>query len=233
MYHSITIGDKNTWDDWHLIPESRPLFNPPSVKYNYVEIPGGDGILDLTTAMTGKPLYNNRSGSWSFIVQNGFADWAMLYSEIMVYLQGQKMQAILEDDPQYYYEGRFSVNQWKSDPNWSKIVIDYNVSPYKKYNVDSLNWLWDTFSFETGVIRNYKNLIVSGSLNVVVIGDVMDSIPVIISSASGMKVAYDGVTYTLNKGANQIRDLIIRSGENPLLFTGNGKITISMIGGRL
>ena len=28
MYHSITIGDKNTWDDWHLIPATRPLFHP-------------------------------------------------------------------------------------------------------------------------------------------------------------------------------------------------------------
>lgn len=22
MYHSITIGDKNTWDDWKMIPSS-------------------------------------------------------------------------------------------------------------------------------------------------------------------------------------------------------------------
>ena len=48
MYHSITIGDKNTWDDWHLIPATRPLFNPPTVKENMVNIPGGDGVLDLT-----------------------------------------------------------------------------------------------------------------------------------------------------------------------------------------
>lgn len=115
MYHSITIGDKNTWDDWHLIPTSRPLFNPPTVKSNLVEIPGGDGTLDLTTALTGRPTYNNRTGSWTFIVQNGFKDWSALYSEIMVYLHGQKFKAILEDDPAYYYEGRFSVNQWKSD----------------------------------------------------------------------------------------------------------------------
>ncbi len=44
MYHSITIGNKNTWDDWHLIPATRPLFNPPTVKTNMVNIPGGDGI---------------------------------------------------------------------------------------------------------------------------------------------------------------------------------------------
>ena len=86
MYHSITIGDKNTWDDWHLIPTTRPLFNPPTVKTNIIDIPGGDGVLDLTTALAGRPTYNNRTGSWTFIVQNGFKDWTALYSEIMVYL---------------------------------------------------------------------------------------------------------------------------------------------------
>lgn len=155
MYHSITIGDKNTWDDWHLIPASRPLFNPPSVKTNYVDIPGGDGMLDLTTALTGHPTYSNRTGSWTFYVQNGFKDWTALYSEIMVYLHGQHLKAVLEDDPAYYYEGRFSVNQWKSDPQWSQIVIDYNVGPYKKEigNTGS-DWLWDPFNFETGIIRS-------------------------------------------------------------------------------
>lgn len=234
MYHSITIGDKNTWDDWHLIPASRPLFNPPSVKTNIVDIPGGDGVLDLTTALAGRPTYNNRTGSWTFYVQNGFKDWSALYSEIMVYLHGQQYRAVLEDDPTYYYEGRFAVNQWKSDQQWSQIVIDYNVGPYKKEAADEgQNWLWDTFNFETGVIRNYKNLSVLTSLTVVVIGDMMESIPVIICSASGMSVEYNGTSYSLAKGANTIGDIVLHSGENALTFHGSGIVTIENTGGRL
>lgn len=234
MYHSITIGDKNTWDDWHLILTTRPLFNPPTVKTNLIDIPGGDGALDLTTALSGRPTYNNRTGSWTFIVQNGFKGWTALYSEIMVYLHGQKFKAVLEDDPAYYYEGRFSVNQWKSEKNWSQIVIDYNVQPYKKEisNTGS-DWLWDPFNFETGVIRNYKNLSVLTSLTVIVEGDMMDSIPVIICSASGMKVEYEGVTYNLSKGPNTISDLVLHTGENTLIFTGSGTVTIENTGGRL
>lgn len=132
MYHSITFGTKNTWDDWHLIPTSRPLFNPPSVKTNLIEIPGGDGALDLTTALAGRPLYKNRTGSLEFYVDNNFLDWTVLYSEIMVYLHGQKMRAVLEDDPSYYYEGRFAINAWKSNKERSSLVIDYDVNPYKK-----------------------------------------------------------------------------------------------------
>ena len=234
MYHSITIGDKNTWDDWHLIPATRPLFNPPTVKENMVNIPGGDGVLDLTASLAGRPTYNNRTGSWIFYVQNGFKDWSTLYSEIMVYLHGQTFKAILEDDPAYFYEGRFSVNQWKSDKDYSQIEINYNVGPYKKeVNNTGSDWLWDPFNFETGIIRNYKNLSVLMTLTVVVEGDIMDSIPVIIASASGMQVTYEGNTYNLAKGANTIPQIVLHSGENTLVFTGQGTITIENTGGRL
>ena len=234
MYHSIRIGVKNTWDDWHLIPATRPLFNPPTVKENMVNIPGGDGVLDLTASLAGRPTYNNRTGSWTFYVQNGFKDWSVLYSEIMVYLHGQTFKAILEDDPAYFYDGRFSVNQWKSDKDYSQIVINYNVGPYKKeINNTGSDWLWDPFNFETGIIRNYKNLSVLTSLTVVVEGDMMDSVPIIIASVSGMQVTYEGKTYSLSKGANTIPQIVLHSGENTLIFAGQGTITIENTGGRL
>lgn len=232
-YHSITIGNKNTWDDWHLIPSSRPLVNPPPVKTAYVEIPGGDGILDLTTAMTGKPMFSNRTGSWEFYVENGFKGWTALYSEIMAYLHGQQLRAVLDDDTMYYYEGRFAVNQWRSDPAQSKIIIDYNVAPYKKYvNIDE-DWLWDPFNFETGVIRYYKNLPVSGTLNIVVIGDIMDVVPTITSTVDGMKVTFNGTTYTLRRGSQIIEGIVIQEGDNPFTFTGRGTVSIQFVGGTL
>ena len=131
MYHSITFGNMNTWDDWHLVPSTRPVFNPPSLKKKTLEIPGGNGVIDLSESLTGYPLYNNREGSLEFIVMNDYKSWEEAYSDIMDYLHGQYMQAFLEDDPEYYYEGRFKVNSWKSDSKWSLITIDYSLAPYK------------------------------------------------------------------------------------------------------
>lgn len=234
MYHSITFGTKNTWDDWHLIPTSRPVFNPPSVKTNLIEIPGGDGALDLTNVLAGRPLYKNRTGSIEFYADNDFQDWAVLYSEIMVYLHGQKMRAVLEDDPNYYYEGRFAVNAWKSNKDRSSITIDYDVNPYKKdiLGTDE-EWIWDTFNFETGIIRYYKDLPVSGSLEVTVIVDMMPVSPTITTSAAGMTVTYSGETYELSKGVNHIPEIVLFQGLNVLTFTGSGTVTVGQIGGRL
>lgn len=245
-YHSITIGtnqlasSRNTWDDWFLIPSPRPLVNPPPVKTSYVEIPGGDGILDLTTAMTGKPMYSNRTGSWEFYVENGHKGWSALYSEIMDYLHGEKMICILDDDPMYYYEGRFSVNQWRSDPAQSMIVIDYNLAPYKRFSASDENWLWDPFNFETGVIRYYRNLPVWGSMSITVIGDRMDVIPVItvandytVTPQPGMSVNFNGVTYRLQQGANYNDSIVITEGDNPFTFYGYGIVSFQIVGGIL
>lgn len=72
MYHSINIGEKNTWTDWHLIPSSRPYIEMPTIKEKSVEIPGRNGVIDLTTFLTGSPTYGNRKGSWEFYVANEF-----------------------------------------------------------------------------------------------------------------------------------------------------------------
>lgn len=248
MYHSITfnqgydseerpINERNTWDSWHLIPASRPLVNPAPAKTTFVEIPGADGTLDLTTAMTGRPMYGDRTGSWSFYVENGFKDWSNLYSEIMNYLQGKKYQARLEDDYGYYYEGRFWVNEWRSDPARSMITISYEVGPYKMYEgAESGKWLWDPFYFgdhdvpsdRGDEIKNYKNLIATAAqpLTVTVTGGRMDTIPSItvtrMSSAYNPRVTmtFKGITYSLsNDVPNIIDDVVVTSGDNVFTFT--------------
>ena len=164
MYHSITFGDKNTWDDWHLIPSSRPHIAPPQPKISTVEVPGRNGTVDLTETLTGTPTYEDRSGSFQFIVANDYWDWTVAYSTIMEYLHGQKMRIVLEDDPGFYYEGRFSVNQWASGKTNSSITIDYVIYPYKHslYDYSSENWEWDTFNFDTDILRYYNDLVVNG-----------------------------------------------------------------------
>ena len=72
MYHSINFGNKNTWDDWKIVPASRPVFKSPALKKKTIEIPGADGFIDLSESLTGYPVYSNREGSFEFVVMNDF-----------------------------------------------------------------------------------------------------------------------------------------------------------------
>ena len=138
MYHSVTFGDKNTWDDYHLIPLTRPVFNPPTQKTNLIDIPGADGSLDLSNALTGYPVYDNRQGSMEFAVDNDFKEWTVAFSDILNHVHGRTLDVFLEDDPNFIYKGRFAVNVWKSDKDRSSIVIDYVVNPYKVSKLSSI-----------------------------------------------------------------------------------------------
>lgn len=135
--HSLTffngVTKKNTYDDWHLVPESRPLVVPPTPKTKYLDVPGADGQLDLSEALTDHPVFNNRDGEWSFYVLNGFGEWYDRYSAIMTFLQGRSLKVILNDDPTRYWSGRFYVSKWDSSGSegYSKITFNYHLNPYK------------------------------------------------------------------------------------------------------
>ena len=76
MYHSITIGDKNTWDDWKMIPVSRPVVAPPVEKILSVDVPGRDGTTYLSKSLTGYPVFKAREGSWEFYLDTD--EWLSL-----------------------------------------------------------------------------------------------------------------------------------------------------------
>lgn len=150
MKHSITFTDiysepewdtsgrrfirgVNTWDDWHLIPTSRPEIAPPEVYTNYVDLPGATGKLDLSEYLTGGPCYKNRSGSFDFYVENGYGLWIDRYNEMTAFIHGKRLYMALLDEPEYYYKGRFKLEKYSSDgrSNWSTVTISYDLEPYK------------------------------------------------------------------------------------------------------
>lgn len=250
MYHSLTFksatnGEKNTWKDWNLIPTSRPVINPPEIKENYLDIPGTDGLVDLSDTF-GRIMYGNRKGSIEFAIQNDRFEWYVLYTDIMEYLHGSVLEATLEDDPGYYYKGRWNVNNWKSDSWYSLITLDYNLKPYKIENISTLErWLWDPFSFIDGIARDYtlyNNVTVSGSKNIRLVTNNRSVEPLTITLTSGtltLTVTYtkSGATYgspvELKTGKN-VTSLYPLLGDYTLKFTGNGVIkSIEYIGGRL
>ena len=253
MYHSVTFGDKNTWDDWRLVPSSRPLFNPPAQKVKTLDIPGGDGLIDLSQALTGYPVFQNRTGSMEFVVLNGFKPWQIAYSDILDYLHGQTMRAILEDDPEYFYEGRFTVNSWKSEKDWSRIVIDYDVGPYKWSTLSSLDeWLWDPFNFQNGVIRQmlFKNISVSTRvterrLEASLFGraPVCPKFIVRTTSLRGVHIRFVNpalgldLTKLLSDGENQIPEFIFFGDQGATIQlwcdTGTGTVSLDFRQGRL
>lgn len=238
--HSAKFGEKHTWDDWHLIPSGATDIAPPTIKQKTVDIPGANGMLDLSAVLTGFPTYNDRTGSISYILAPGGWSWETAKTEIMGYLHGQRMNLYLDDDPGYFWNGLFWVNDLKSDKNIHGITINYDLYPYKRELVASDDgWLWDPFNFETGVIREWNTLTVDGTLDLTVSDCAEPVMPTIVASAAMTMthsyVAYDHSahvrSYQINSGTS-IPGFTLRPGNNQLHFVGNGTVTVRFRGGK-
>ena len=157
MYHSIIIdtsttedfsfnGAINTYDDWHLVPSSRPTIVNPPLKTSYLDIPGASGSVDATEWLTGFPTYDDREGEIEFIVLNDYGVWTQRRNAINRSLHGKKAKIMLEDEKDYYYIGRLTVDDWKSEKiiflqKDSAITYDYSDDKEKLETISDITTL--------------------------------------------------------------------------------------------
>ena len=85
----------------------------PSVRKSTVTIPGRNGALDLTEAITGFPVYDNATHKLTFDFKDGtYSTWLSKASDIRGKLHGRRLPVIFGDDG-YYYDARVSVDSTK------------------------------------------------------------------------------------------------------------------------
>lgn len=232
--HGVLIGERHSWRDWELVPKNKLTVAPPPPDDSGLKVPGRHGKLFTAKAMTGDVVYGNRTGSWEFRVVSK-RHFRLLYSEILDYLQGQELTAVLDDDWSFYYTGEFRVEKWDPGAIKDTISIKYDLQPFKMERASSLeDWLWDEFDFDCGIAREYHDLIVSGTRSLLIPGRRLQVCPGIKPNAAGMSVSYGGRSYQLTENRwNYFDGICLGEGDHTLTFTGSGTVDVDYRGGRL
>lgn len=235
--HGLTfISDdgtqKHSFKDFGIYPKTKGMPDPPKVQTEFIDIPGMDGRLDASQALDGLVHYENRDYEQDFLIVNKEIDWHTIFSALLNFLHGRHMLIIFDDDPLWYYEGRFEVGEPKpDDAGYITIPVKGTLKPYK-YNIVSStddDWLWDPFDFETGVIREYKDMQIDAQTVITIIGSAMPVVPTITvnsENGDGMTVTYMGQTYQLVDGDNRIPAMTIQADDYDMTFTGYGFVSI-------
>lgn len=228
----VKIGEIHTYDDWGLILTDK-VISPPVPRTNTVSVPLRDGSLDLTETLTDDVKYNDRKITLTFAVIDPIKEWPLKMSTVLNYLHGQRLKIVFDDDPAYYYIGRVAVNEWASDKRPGTLVIECTVDPFK-YDVlsSAVDWEWDIFDFEDGIINETGELIVNGSTTITLICRKKRMFPIFTASTE-MTVTFENEAFNLAVGKQKIYELFLTEGENELTFTGNGTVAIEYIGGSL
>ena len=204
--NTIKFGNKDSYTDFNLIlrPKERPF---PTPKTNYVSIEGRDGDLDLTTSLTGDVKYENISYSLEFTLKDERAAWEDTLLELSTYLHGKKMNLTFSEDPNWYYVGRYTLNNVESDRNIGLLVVDCILEPYRYKNTETTKTRTGTGTLTLPNTRKW----------------VMPTI----TSTSSMQFKYEGKTFTVN-GTLQSPDIILKEGNNTIEVTsGTGTLTVT------
>lgn len=199
-----------------LIPRKIPK---PTPKTNYVDIPGGDGSLDLSEVVAEEIKYNDYVIPFEFHVIDEKLDWDSKVSEIANRLNGKKKNIIISSDSDYYYVGvRCEISEFSSNKRLGNIAINCRVKPYKLKRIKS------SYSFDLGNTKTTKEIRINN--------DRMTTLPSIICSES-VNVTFNGNTYVLNAGTHEILDILFKEGLNILTVEGTGTFTLNYQEGSL
>lgn len=232
--YAATLNGKHTYTDYGLYVTNTNPVEPPEVKAEYIEVPGRNGQIDLTEALTGYTVYNNRQIVLELGGRKRSQDWPGFMSNFLNDLHGKKVKVVFDNDPSYYYQGRATVeSDYEKGNEIARFTLTINAEPYKYSNQSATEpWLWDPFSFVDGVIRYYNQIQVDGTAQIRVLGSEMPVIPIFTASAA-MQVQFNGQTYDLAAGNNKIYDIVLMDQAYTLTFTGTGTVSINYKVGRL
>lgn len=177
--------------------------DPPEPKTYEVDIPGGDGVIDLTDSLLGDNAYKKRKGELEFY-RTGIGDakeFESIMTEIKRDIHGKAFDFQITMDPDYTYHGRFAISDVKHSmyangiAGHFKVTIDANPYKYLEDAVYRINGIG-------GIIVRFE----SGRKRV----------KPIIESTGFVKVIYDNKLYTLPQGTWTINDILFKEGPNEM-----------------
>lgn len=130
-YKGVTFDTIHT-SSYNMILSKKSIESPVP-KTETVDIPGGDGVLDMTEYF-GDVKYKNRKITLVFSINLTGPELLDTYSDILNDLHGKHFEKIiLDDDPDYYYTGRVTAVTL-AEGEINKLTVECSCEPYKTGN---------------------------------------------------------------------------------------------------
>lgn len=187
----------------------------PVYQSNLVEVPGRDGPLDLSTALTdGEPRYEGRTLTAHFETSEGTRLERKARFDTMVnWLDGWRMDIQLPDDDTHYITGRVSVAVEYNDPAHGAVTVTAVCDPWRYFKEETVVELTAGTEAQTATIVNTGRK--SQAPTLTISGD-----------GASVTLVYGAYTWALGAGVYVLPDLILRQGDNALTYSGTGSVEL-------
>lgn len=192
------------------------VFSPAEQKTNFVDIPGGDGAVDLSTALTdGIPRYNNRTLTAVFELSTGDRSTREVEIRQMVNtLDGLRLNITLPDDPGHYITGLVHVAREYNDLAHAAVTVTAICDPWKYANAETVVSKMFTGAAETMRLTNNGRRAVVPTLSIS--GDTRP-----------LELTFGEASVSFNNGTYKWPELLLTTGSHTLTAKGYGNLKIT------
>lgn len=212
---NVKFGSHDMLRDYGVIMTSFDI-GMPSQKRSSIEVPGMDGVIDITYALSEQKIYENRTVSMTFeiLYRNG-ADLWNIHERIANDLHGNEMDIRLSFYPGWHLEGNVSVDGLSMNDGTATFKVTCDCNPY--------------------FIRNSltrATYAVTGTMDVYIRNAARWTIPS--TEVTGtVSVKTDDAAVSLSTGKARNAAIVLKSGLNRITLGGSGTITFEYQEARL
>lgn len=185
---------------------------------SFVEVPGHNGSLDLSTALTaGEPYYGDREFSATLESSEGTRlEREERINRMINQLDGWRHNIILPDDPGHYISGRVRVEKLYNDPAHAAVQVTAICDPWRYNKTETVVGLIATATEQTASLINLGRRSVVPTIKVTD-GDVL----------LVFRTEAEEYRWTLSPGEYIQAPLYLKTGSAPLRYSGTGKVTLT------
>ena len=210
---SLTLGTYDTAQNglWTLARLEVPN---PTPQTNLVQIPGRDGPLDLSAALTGgEPRYNSRT--LKAVLENSDGTRQEREDRIrrmVAELDGYRKPIWLPDDPDHYLEGRIHVARDYNDLAHASVTVTATCDPWLYNNAET------EYNLTAKATAQNATFVNSGRRTV---------IPTLVVTGGPVELTYGEYAWALSAGTYQLPDFVLTPGSHELTYKGAGAVKVT------
>lgn len=215
-YYGVTIGNTNTLTQWGLLLLDDLNISSPKLKSYFVDLPGADGGLDMSYALTGLPAFDNREISFTLFAPVDDANLDTKYASLAAHCHGLQKKLWLPTDSTHYFLGTFALGD-RDGFNRGQIPVTVDAYPYALKNN------------ETTATKTH-----TASTTITLTNEQRPVVPTI-TATRAVTLTMDGQNYSIAAGTTKVSGLVLKAGTNTITVAsdGNGTLTFKYQEGRL
>ena len=199
---NLVVGGVDLFEEYGVAISDECELGTPEPKTYTVDVPGGDGCIDLTESLTGHAHYGMREAKLPLMARTATpGEWREVVSGLLALLHNRAHDFTMAMDPSHTWHGRFSVGAAKWSGGVGTVEVTASCDPWllREHHSESFDAVGGTMRTLPCGVRPVHPIITCSSPTTVIFGEVNVTVP------------GDGSPYRLN-------DVLLEPGENEVWF---------------